>query len=137
MVAVTFRLDSRAVMSGEPMTEPIRVQVVAVWSHTEVRVWGEIDMLTAPRLRAEIDAAIEDGPRLIIVDLTHVSFIDSSGLHVLIAACQRLGPRAFAVVTLRDNIRRVFAISGVDNMIPIFESINAAVAGLNTEPTAE
>jgi anti-anti-sigma factor len=114
------------------MTELISMEVVKAPGHSEVSVAGEIDMLTAPRLRANLDTAIDQAPGQVIVDLTQVSFIDTSGLHVLIAAFHRLGPSAFGVVTRRPNILRVFSISGVDGMIPIFESIEAAIAYLDT-----
>jgi anti-anti-sigma factor len=62
--------------------------------------------------------------------------MDSSGLHVLIAAANRLGPGAFGIITRRDNVLRVFSISGVDRVIPIFASIDRAISGLNAEPSS-
>src|SRR5262249_22888242 len=119
----------------EPMTEPINVKVVIGTGHTEVRVAGEIDVLTAPRLRAHLAGAIDNDPRRLIVDLTDVSFIDSSGLHALVGAAHRLEPGAFGIITRRDNVLRVFSISGIDRIIPIFSSIDQAVAGLNAQPS--
>jgi anti-sigma B factor antagonist len=117
------------------MTQLISVQVVKAPGHSEVRVAGEIDMLTAPRLRANLDTAMGHEPSRIIVDLTHVSFIDSSGLHVLIGTFHRVGPEAFGVVTRHPNVLRVFSISGIDAMIPVFESIEAATANLEAPAT--
>jgi anti-sigma B factor antagonist len=117
------------------MTQPISVQVVTSPGHTEVRVGGEIDMLTAPRLGAYLTRAIDNDPRRLIVDLTDVSFIDSSGLHVLVRAANRIGTSAFGIITRRDNVLRVFSISGIDRIISIFASIDQAVAALNAEPS--
>jgi hypothetical protein len=44
------------------MTQPITLQVLTAPGHTEVRVGGEIDLLTAPRLRAHVARAIDKGP---------------------------------------------------------------------------
>jgi anti-anti-sigma factor len=66
---------------------------------TVVRVTGEIDLLTAPDLGAELAHAIElgrAGDRTVVVDLTEVTFMDSSCVHVLLnggALAERVGVR--------------------------------------------
>jgi anti-anti-sigma factor len=53
-------------------------------------VHGEIDMTTAPKLSEALNHAIDDGARLVVVKLEHVSFMDSSGLSALLTAADRL-----------------------------------------------
>jgi anti-sigma B factor antagonist len=57
-----------------------------------IAVQGEVDLYTAPRLWDTIDAAIAGTPHELVIDLTDVKFLDSSGLSVLIRAYKRLRP---------------------------------------------
>jgi anti-sigma B factor antagonist len=81
------------------------------WAILEVA--GEVDLFTAPSLRERIVQLIEEGNRQILVDLTQVGFMDSSGLGVLVC---REGP------TLK-----VLAITGLDRVFPIYASVDDAV----------
>ena len=57
-----------------------------------VAVHGEVDLYTAPRLWETIDAAMASTPHELVIDLTDVTFLDSSGLSVLVRAHKRLRP---------------------------------------------
>src|SRR5438477_7649370 len=57
-----------------------------------VAVRGDVDLYTAPRLWETIDAAIAGTPHELVTDLSGVSFLDSSGLTVLVKAHNRLRP---------------------------------------------
>ena len=57
-----------------------------------VAVHGDVDLYTAPRLWETIDAATTEIPRELVLDLTDVRFLDSSGLSVLVRAHKRLRP---------------------------------------------
>jgi anti-sigma B factor antagonist len=63
-----------------------------------VSVRGEVDVYTAPYLWDEIDRAITDTANHLVIDLSNVTFIDSSGLAVLIRAHKRLRPIEGTVV---------------------------------------
>src|SRR5437879_6230877 len=65
---------------------------------TVVCVTGEVDSKTAPALREAVDAAIDGGTGLVVVDMTAVGFIDSAGLAALIQCLKRA---AVHEVTLR------------------------------------
>jgi anti-sigma B factor antagonist len=58
-----------------------------------VAIDGEIDVYTAPQLRERIITLIDGGCTNVIVDLSHVGFIDSSGLGVLVSALRRARER--------------------------------------------
>lgn len=88
----------------------------------EIKLKGEIDVYTAPRLKEEIVALIASGCSNVIVDLQNVAFIDSSGLGVLVSALRRARERngAVRIVCTRENILKIFRITGLDKVFPIF-----------------
>ena len=104
----------------------LKPHVTTTSDYTEITLCGEIDIGTAPALRAEVDTAILGGTRHLIVDLTSVTFIDSSGLHVLLDAVQRLGSGCVWAVISAAHIRRVFEITGIHELIPIVASVDVA-----------
>ena len=73
-------------------------------------VSGEIDIATSPRLIAELNSAVTDNAGPLVVDLTDVAFMDSTGLALLIDAQRRLSGRGreFAVVCPPGPLMRVF-----------------------------
>ena len=91
---------------------------------------GEVDMSTAPRLLEMIDA-ISDAARLVIVDLTEVSFLDSSGLNTLVRGQRRLSVRGIGlrVVVPSDHaVRRVFEIAHLEDELHVVETAAEARA---------
>jgi anti-sigma B factor antagonist len=82
---------------------------------------GELDLATAPLLERAFDAVLrEDDAELIIVDLTELSFMDSSGIHLLLrmnAACE--GADRLRVINGSRAVQRVLDVSGVRDRLPI------------------
>jgi len=78
-----------------------------------VHVEGELDIATASRLISVLNTSVADALRSVIVDLTHVGFMDSTGLALLINANRRLSLRrkGFAVICPPGPLRRVFEIT--------------------------
>jgi len=64
----------------------------------------------------------------VIVDLGGVAFIDSSGLGVLVSALRRARERdgSVRIVCTRDNVLKIFRITGLDKVFPIFSDITEA-----------
>ena len=94
-----------------------------------VRVRGEVDLATSPALAdALAGIAAADGP--VVVDLTDVGFLDSSGLSVLLQARERLaaGPGLRLVVT-RPALTRVLAVTGLDEVFDVAPTVDEALAG--------
>ena len=83
---------------------------------------GEVDVYTAPHLKEELVALIQGGCTHVIVDLERVGFIDSSGLGVLVSALRRAREKdgAVRIVCTRDSILKIFRITGLDKVFPIF-----------------
>lgn len=59
-----------------------------------LRARGEVDIMTAPKLAANIDALLRTGHGDVTIDLTETTFLDSAGLHVLLNAARRLTRRS-------------------------------------------
>jgi anti-sigma B factor antagonist len=72
-----------------------------------VRVEGEVDLYTAPQLWETLDAAISGTPHELVVDLSDVTFLDSSGLSVLVRAHKRLRP-VDGTVVVRGATNQVY-----------------------------
>ena len=90
-----------------------------------VTVEGEVDMSTAPRLLDGLNA-VSEVVRLVIIDLTHVTFLDSSGLNTLVRAQRQLAPRGIAlrIVSPSDRVvRRVFEIAHLEDELTLVETV--------------
>jgi anti-sigma B factor antagonist len=87
---------------------------------TVVDVGGEVDIETAPRMRAALAAAVDAGLP-VVVDLGAVTFMDSFGFGVL-AAAHRRGEQAGTPVRLRavsQRIRHLLGLLGLDAVLSI------------------
>jgi anti-sigma B factor antagonist len=95
-----------------------------------VAVDGEIDLGTAGQLRDHLAECIRDETRDIVLDLSAVTFMDSTGLQVLIATQRRLEPLGgrLRLVGLRSGVAKVLKVTGLDQTFPAYESVDAAIA---------
>ena len=86
-----------------------------------VRIEGEIEFATAPRLRATLLDLAQDGAAPVVVDLAQVTFLDSAGISLLIQAKKRLasGDSDLVLRAPQPHIRRVLEISGVTELFRI------------------
>jgi anti-sigma B factor antagonist len=93
-------------------------------------VEGELDIATAPELRARFNAAVDAGVSRLVVDLRAVSFLDSVALATLLNARRRMGENGrLAVVVAADSyVRLIFEIAGMPQCLDIFETREQAVS---------
>jgi anti-sigma B factor antagonist len=86
-----------------------------------VAVQGEIDVATSPTLREELYAIIDGGARELVVDLSGLGFIDSSGLGVLVAALKHMRERDGQLILagLQQPALRVFEITDLTTLFTI------------------
>ncbi len=98
-------------MAPESVENQLSVTTSAATDHTIVVVSGEVDAATSDPLRSAIFDVIEGGQPTVAIDMSEVSFIDSSGLRVLIGAYKaaesaggklRVGNPSEAVVRLLE-----------------------------------
>lgn len=97
-------------------------------SSCQIVLVGEIDVYTSPQLKRELVDAVEAGCVDIIVDLQGVSFIDSSGLGVLVSGLRRVKEQdgTLRLICTRESILKIFRITGLDKVFPIFASAEEA-----------
>ncbi len=98
--------------------EPLRISIEKIPGGTMLVVRGEIDLATAPQLRNELLRHLATAGRLSL-DLTGVTFMDSSGLHVLIASQRRADLLGAHLVIARAStvVDRVLEVTGAS---PLF-----------------
>jgi anti-sigma B factor antagonist len=106
----------------------LRIDVDKGDGRVVVRVAGEIDVYTAPRLREQLIRLVSDAT--LIVDLSDVSFLDSTALGVLVGAMkrQREANGTLSIVTSGTRIRRLFDITGLTRVFTVYDSLEDATA---------
>lgn len=97
---------------------------------TIVHVGGEIDVYTAPVLRERLDEHISEGRHQLVVDLEGVTFMDSTGLGVLVGRLKlvRVKGGTLRLACSSERILKVFSITGLDKVFQIFPSVDEALA---------
>jgi anti-sigma B factor antagonist len=97
-----------------------------------VSLRGEIDAHSAPRLGSRLFGLAEDGMRHVIVDLSDVTFIDSTGIGVLLNALRHFSLRHARMVLIcpTERMLRPCQVSGLVSRLTIFENRERALAGL-------
>jgi anti-sigma B factor antagonist len=106
---------------------------------TVIAVEGEFDLASCEKLKPAADEAVA-GRRPLILDLSDCSFIDSSGLRLILQIAKELGdgdgsPIPMSVVVGESGIRKLFALTAIDQSIPLFDSREQARAWLHTDPS--
>jgi anti-sigma B factor antagonist len=90
----------------------------------------EIDITNAEALRTALLKVAANGHRTLVVDMTRTQFCDASGLHALAATQERTQAegRELLLVMPGTAVLRIFALIGMDRMIPNFTSLAEALA---------
>ena len=103
---------------------------------TLIELEGEIDLHSAPPLKAALlEIGATQSARLCL-DLTGVSFLDSTGIGALVGTLKktREGNGQIAFFGAKPRVKRVFQIAGLWNALPFYESREAALASLLPSP---
>lgn len=95
-----------------------------------IAVAGEVDIFTAPELKAALGAMIDGGKRDIVIDLTQTRFMDSTALGVLIGAVKKLRPvnGIMVIVNTEPSTAKTFQITGLDRIFTIVKTREEALA---------
>ncbi len=92
---------------------------------------GAIDLHVSPELRASLRGIIdEEKPKRLVVDLSQVPYIDSSGIAVLIGAMQSLEHEGgvFMISGAQEGVRMIFESAKLDQYFRLFPDVEAAKA---------
>jgi anti-sigma B factor antagonist len=97
---------------------------------TVVRVGGEIDVYTAPKLREQLVDLVNAGKFHLVVDMESVEFLDSTGLGVLVGGLKRVRAHdgSLHLVCTQERILKIFRITGLTKVFPIHNTVEEAVA---------
>lgn len=109
-------------MRGVP--EHFRVDTERDGPATAVRLRGELDMAGTFLLEPRLDDIVSDPPAGgVVFDLRELSFVDSTGLTVLVSAHERLSDAGVPTRFVRgsDDVQRIFAVAGFEGVLPFVD----------------
>jgi anti-sigma B factor antagonist len=114
----------------EPSSTPFGIFLRKLDTRTSViSVEGELDLSTAPSLKLMLVDSLEADSGRLVVDLSLVSFVDSTTLSVLVGVTRRFHAAArLAIVCVRPNVLKIFEYAGLDGVFAIFPTLDEALA---------
>jgi anti-sigma B factor antagonist len=92
-----------------------------------VSLEGELDLVGAPAVSDTLDA-LADSTRPVVVDLSRLTFIDSSGIHAILSPRPQQGT-VVLVSPADSNVRRVLEMARIDRALPVHDTLDDALAG--------
>ena len=100
---------------------------------------GEIDIYTTPQFREAVTAAIDEGGPAIVINMTKVSYMDSSGFGTLLSATKKLRPMngVLFLCNCNEAITRMLQITRLDSIFGVCGSEEDAIAGAATALAAQ
>lgn len=94
------------------------MDVLSIGQSGGIRLAGELDMSTAPELERALEAALEHGGP-VVVDLSELRFMDSTGINVFLRAALSLSGRGCLILHgEQDRVRRVLDLARIDGATP-------------------
>jgi anti-sigma B factor antagonist len=115
-------------------TTPVSVQIDHIGTTDIVTVRGEIDIVSAP----EFEEKLSSVGSTIVVDLRHLDFMDSSGLAVLLRRNAMLDESSELRLVVKPGIiERLFEVSGIDKVFPIYPDVEAALDGTGSDSSSD
>jgi anti-sigma B factor antagonist len=130
------RFDAKAVPATAEKRLPVTHDELGIDIKTErdgdmviFRLSGSLDIATSPAARAALLEATDEGKHEIIVDLTQVEFLDSTGLGALIGSHRRALEKGGRVrfVTPDGQIARLLHITGLVRVLAVYHSLDDAL----------
>lgn len=96
-------------------------------------IQGEVDLANAASLRTELTSAVGTGARLIVLDLTNLRYIDSSGINVLLETHRAFAKDGclIALAVVPSKIQRILKIVGLEQLMPMYQTVETAVENLH------
>jgi len=100
-----------------------------------VELIGEVDVYSASQAKQTMHELVDAGANHLLVDLGSTDYLDSTAMGVLVGVLKKVAEKGGSVrlVRLRPRIRRLFEITRLDRVLPIFESEEDALAELASQ----
>jgi anti-anti-sigma factor len=108
----------------EPRPGQLDMQVFVAGGEQTVRIAGELDIATQPLLANAIDGMDIEAADVITLDMRRLTFLDSSGLHQILAlqeSCKRAATE-LRIIPGPRSVQRVFEVTGVLDSLPFHQS---------------
>ena len=123
---------------GVTLSEPFQVATEHQGHTTFVRLYGEFDLATEESFAEFTRPLGRNGMRRVVLDLRGLTFIDSSGVRLIISLWKRSQSDGFDLTVVRgdENITKVFEVLGLDGVLPV-EDHSPAPNSRTLTPTPE
>ncbi|MDZ4755779.1 MAG: STAS domain-containing protein [Phycisphaerae bacterium] len=110
------------------MPPSLQIQTESIANGMVLRPSGEIDLARSPELRLRLREEVDALPRRLVIDLSAVGYMDSSGVATLVEALQRSKTAGCRLILccLQPKVRSIFAISRLDTVFEIALSVDDA-----------
>ncbi|MDD2485310.1 MAG: STAS domain-containing protein [bacterium] len=108
----------------------IKVEVISVDEVIAVvEIGGEMDVFTSPAIKKKVTEVIDSGRRFIIMDLGGVTYIDSTGLGLLISILKRVREKEgdLKIVGVTKQVQKVLDITGLNKILEIKSNVGEAI----------
>lgn len=107
---------------------PFEIESVNEQDRALLKLSGELDIATVPRVEAAVDATLTAEVRTLTVDMSRLGFVDSSGLRLFIVLDQRAADEGWELRLIRppEQVLKVFRVSGVEENLPFVEDASEA-----------
>ncbi len=114
-----------------PVSAPVAEHVLVV------ALDGALDYTNAERLRQDVEAALHEKHRELVLDLTGVSFCDSTGIRILLAVRKLMQDRdgAVTLASLNARLARIFRLTGLISAFTVVPGLAEAVDAVGTRST--
>ena len=89
---------------------------------------AEIDAANADQIRQALLSAASPDATVLIIDMSGTTFCDSAGVHAILAAYRQAAPAGTQFRLVTTSVLRIFQITGADQLIPIYPTLDAAQA---------
>lgn len=107
---------------------PFQTVEEAVDGETQLLVVrGDVDLQNAGDLRTAIEDAASNGKSRLVVDMSDVPFMDSSGLASLVGAQKSVNGDVRMIVICPENLRRIFEVTRLDSILTVVSSLPEAL----------
>lgn len=102
-----------------------------------MRVHGEVDMATAPTLRQRLQSVTMTGPTGVVLDLSDLDFIDSTGLGVMVGAAKRMrvNDGTLRIACSQTHLLELFSLTRLDEVFELFDTVDDALADVTGAPS--
>ena len=99
--------------------------------HSVVSVTGEVDLYSSPGMREALLACIAKKTPMVLVELSGVSYMDSSGIATLVEALQQMRDQSgrLVLVGLQQRVREVFELARLQSVFEMADTVEAALSG--------